>query len=566
MTVESGRTLTPAEVESALDDGLLRVIYQPCYDIRTGAMVAVEALARVADPETGELVTPGRFLPVAEQAGLIARLDEAVLATAAARVAAWRRLPGGAELCLAVNLSVLGLDDPTLPERFLGIVWEAGLPVDALIVELTETVLSRAGRGHEAVAAELAAVGFNVTLDDFGTGNASFEYLQRFTVHGIKVDRSFVRHLGSGSADEQLAESLIRFCLSLGVLVVCEGVEEPRQLEALRRLGCPFVQGFLLDPPLAEDEIGQRLRDDRPPAVLGLEKDRPAPLAAAPAATTTPGGRGDRWVTGALAVLLVLILVGLLVYTVASSLQAEDRAASAAQDRLESIDSLAAARIESELAAIRGVVAASARSRPASAALASQDPARVEDVLATLADFSLAMSTTALLDADGTMLGVQPRIPDVVGESFDHRDYFQGALSSPGAYVSEAFRLAMPDRPWAIAVSAAVRDARGATEGVIVATVRLDGLQSLLVALHAQHGVDLALVDGRDNVLASSRGGSAPRPTTRDWRPGRTPRAPARTTRSGRSATYRRWTAGCWPSSPGRRRWPRCGRRCGRAP
>ncbi|TYL45247.1 EAL domain-containing protein [Nocardioides sp. BGMRC 2183] len=505
VTVESGRALTPAEIEDALGDGRLRVIYQPCYDIRTGAMVAVEALARVADPLTGELVAPGRFLPVAEEAGLIARLDEAVLAEGARQVARWRTLPGAGGLCLAVNLSVLGLDDPTLPERFVSMVRAAGLPTDALIVELTETVLSRAGRGHEAVAAELAAAGFNVTLDDFGTGNASFEYLKRFAVHGIKVDRSFVQHLGTGADGEQLAESLVRFCLSLGVLVVCEGVEEPAQLEALRRLGCPFVQGFLLDPPLTAEEVERRLRDESPPAALATTSPSPAPSSVRPVRPSATTARGDRWVTRSLAVLLVAILVGILGSAAVVAELAEDRAADAAQDRLESVDALAAARIDAELAAIRGVVTASSRSGPVVDAVTSQDEKQINDVLDTLGSLTTAIYTTALFDADGRTLGSHPSAPELIGKSFAHRDYFHGALRSSGAYVSDVYRQATAGTPWAIAVSAAVRDADGAVQGVIIATVRLEGLQSLLDELQHQHGVDLTLIDQSGVVLASSR-------------------------------------------------------------
>src|SRR5689334_10297541 len=155
MASVAAQALTAERLARALAQGDLVVHYQPCYDLRTGDMVAVEALARLRDPDSDELVPPAAFLDVAEASGLVVHLDEMVLACAAEQVAAWRRLPAGRRLCLAVNLSPADLDDPTLPVRFREATEAAGLPMDAVIVELTETLLSQTGRGHEQVLAEL---------------------------------------------------------------------------------------------------------------------------------------------------------------------------------------------------------------------------------------------------------------------------------------------------------------------------------------------------------------------------------------------------------------------------
>jgi EAL domain-containing protein (putative c-di-GMP-specific phosphodiesterase class I) len=255
MAAQDSATLTATELERALDRGDLVAVYQPCYDLRTGALVAVEALARIRDPLSGELRGPASFIETAEASGLVGRLDRTMMEQAFDRLAAWRDEPGSEGLCVAINVSPADLDDPHLADRIAGAAERAGIPLDAVIVELTETLLSDAERGHDRVLAAISDLGCNVTLDDFGTGNASFAYLLRFRVDGIKIDRSFVQLLGSGGTTENVAESLVRFCLSLGVHVVAEGIEEPSQVEALRRLGCPFGQGFLMGRPATADDL-----------------------------------------------------------------------------------------------------------------------------------------------------------------------------------------------------------------------------------------------------------------------------------------------------------------------
>lgn len=500
MSVEAVNVLTPFEIESALDRGDLVVVYQPCYDLRTGALVAVEALCRIRDHD-GALIPPDRFLPVAEDAGLIARLDDLVLATATRQVAYWRTLPGAEGLCVSINVSVVGLDDPTLPARFQARAADAGLPADALIVELTETVLSRAGRGHEQVVAGLSELGCNVTLDDFGTGNASFEYLQRFHISGIKVDRSFVHFLGSGGRGERLAESMVRFCLSLGVPVVAEGVENHRQLAALRNLGCTFVQGFLLDAPMSAEEIDQRIRG----GALRLLAREPMPLPPATVPVRAPRFGEGRAVSAVLALLLAVFLVGLPVYAVNAARASEDRLLRAAQDRLIAVDSLAASRVDSQIDALTGVLTAFSRSAPVRAAVASQDPAQLDDAMAALEAIGPDFSISAMYDADGRLLVIEPAAPRLIGDTFAYRDYFQGAIASRRAYVSEAFEVAT-DGSWTIAVSAAVRDDAGAVLGVVGATLSLEGLRAELRAVLDQHGTTVTLTDSRTRILAGTEG------------------------------------------------------------
>jgi EAL domain-containing protein (putative c-di-GMP-specific phosphodiesterase class I) len=250
------RPLSPAGLAAALDAGGLEVFYQPVVDLRTGFVVAAEALARLRAPRSRALLPPSAFLPTAERTGLVSRIDELVAREAVHQAVAWRaRLPGR-PFSIGLNASVADLDDASLPLRLQALCGEAGLPMDALVVEVTETLLSVEGRGHEDVLRTLSALGVNVTLDDFGTGFSSLTYLRRFPVSGIKVDRSFTWDLDT---DPRLTTALVRFGLELGVHVVAEGVERPTQLQALVDAGCPFAQGYLLSAPVPAAELGALL-------------------------------------------------------------------------------------------------------------------------------------------------------------------------------------------------------------------------------------------------------------------------------------------------------------------
>jgi EAL domain-containing protein (putative c-di-GMP-specific phosphodiesterase class I) len=168
-----------------------------------------------------------------------------------------------------VNLSVAGLDD-TLPAYVADIALHAGVPADAIVVEVTETVLSNRGEGHSAVLRALSELGCNVTMDDFGTGYSSLSHLKRFPVDGIKIDREFIWDLDGEARAARIAGAVVRLGQDLGVHVVAEGIETMSQLQALRALGCPFGQGYLFARPLSADDLT---------AFLGRGIDVPLPRA-----------------------------------------------------------------------------------------------------------------------------------------------------------------------------------------------------------------------------------------------------------------------------------------------
>jgi EAL domain-containing protein (putative c-di-GMP-specific phosphodiesterase class I) len=207
-----------------------------------------------------------------------------VAETAVRQAVQWREIVGDRPFSIGINVSVADLDDAALPFRIQALCADAGLPMDALVIEVTETLLSVEGRGHEDVLRSLASLGVNVTMDDFGTGFSSLSYLKRFPVKGIKIDRSFTWDLDT---DPALTLALVRFGRDLGMHVVAEGVETQSQLQALCQADCAFAQGYLFSPPVPAAELTAML-DRR--FVLPRPVPVPLPLPRPAAAAATPLG------------------------------------------------------------------------------------------------------------------------------------------------------------------------------------------------------------------------------------------------------------------------------------
>jgi diguanylate cyclase (GGDEF)-like protein len=241
------------ELHEALDRDQLRVHYQPIFDLEQGEMVGVEALVRWAHPERG-LLTPDRFLPLAEETGLIVAIDAWVLAAACAQVRQWRN-DGLPALRLAVNISGRTFQQPWLAETVTRTLSDHGIDPDDLELEVSENVA-----GHEAmetlrVLEKLRDLGVRVAIDDFGTGYSVLSRLRGFPVNTLKVDKSFVQDITSDADEGPIVSGLIAMAHRLDVEVTAEGVETPEQLLFLRRHGCDNVQGFLLGRPVEARHI-----------------------------------------------------------------------------------------------------------------------------------------------------------------------------------------------------------------------------------------------------------------------------------------------------------------------
>jgi diguanylate cyclase (GGDEF)-like protein/PAS domain S-box-containing protein len=257
-----------SDLREAIEHERLTVAYQPIVELRTGRIVAIEALARWSHPERGD-VSPAVFIPSAEESGLILSLGAWVLRRACLDVADLRRLGGAAsDLGLSVNMSPLQLGDRGIVDTVLGALREAGLPPEALYIEITESLVLDAGEEGLGYLRVLRAAGCRVSFDDFGTGFSSLGNLRSMPIDGLKIDMSFVRAMLGGGVDAAVVEAIVRLGAALGVTVVAEGVEDAATAARLVELGCPYAQGFYFSRPEPVAEVAARLK--------GLSRLRPA--------------------------------------------------------------------------------------------------------------------------------------------------------------------------------------------------------------------------------------------------------------------------------------------------
>ncbi|MCX7892675.1 MAG: bifunctional diguanylate cyclase/phosphodiesterase [Burkholderiales bacterium] len=229
----------------------LELRFQPVHDLGSGRVDSVETLVRWRHPLLG-LLPPDRFIPMAEETGLVRSLGERVLEGACAQLALWRA--EGLPLAgVSVNLSARDFERPDFVEFVTDTLARHALPPDALEIEVTEHSLFE-DPDAAARAVALGEYGVKLSIDDFGTKYASLAYLQRLPVNTIKVDRSFVRDIGYSSSSDSIVAAVIALARGMGLRLIAEGVEEIDQVRSLRRLGCHVMQGFLFSRPLAADD------------------------------------------------------------------------------------------------------------------------------------------------------------------------------------------------------------------------------------------------------------------------------------------------------------------------
>ena len=252
-TTSAERLALMAELGTALDEGQLVLWYQPQARLQDGKIIGAEALVRWNHPTRG-LVPPGAFVPFAERTGLGRRLSRFVLETAVVQLACWRD-DSDAPPRVAVNLSMVDLLDLALPDEVERLLAEAGVDASRLELEITEGVIMADPVRVGSVLERLREVGVKLAIDDFGTGYSSLAYLKSLPVDVLKIDRSFVSNLTEEARDAAVVRSAVELAHSLGLGVVAEGVEDEQTYEALRRLGCDFVQGYHVARPAPADEV-----------------------------------------------------------------------------------------------------------------------------------------------------------------------------------------------------------------------------------------------------------------------------------------------------------------------
>ncbi len=245
-----------ADLRGAIDSGQLGVAFQPQVDLLTDRTVGVEALIRWEHPTRGS-VPPDRFIPLAENSGLITTLTAYVLQQALQSLAEWRA--AGFDVRLAVNLSTRHLSDLALPGQVSDTLVRYDVPARSLTLEVTETgIMSDPSRAGIVIGA-LRRLGVAIAVDDYGTGHASLTYLKRLEVDELKIDRSFVSDMGDDPSDYIIVRSTIALAHDLGLRVVAEGIEDETTARSLRDLGCGVGQGFWLGMPTSSAAILARL-------------------------------------------------------------------------------------------------------------------------------------------------------------------------------------------------------------------------------------------------------------------------------------------------------------------
>ena len=248
------------EMREALAQRAFLAFFQPCVDLVTGEIVAVEALARWQHKRRG-LLNPHDFLALANQAGLVAEIDAQVPQSALQQAAAWR--DAGFDLLLSINCSSVQIESADFLPKFESICAAAGYPLERLQLEITEQTLVRQVELAAANIQSLRAKGVRVAIDDFGMGYSSLTYLRQFPVDVLKIDRTFIQDiqtLAQARVGVSLADAIIAMAKSLGLELIAEGVEYSAQISYLRQQACDMAQGYLFSEPCDAAQM-QRLMD-----------------------------------------------------------------------------------------------------------------------------------------------------------------------------------------------------------------------------------------------------------------------------------------------------------------
>ena len=259
------------QLHNAIHSDQLTLHYQPQLDLHEDEILTVEALVRWRHPTLG-LIAPLKFLPLAEEAGMIGSLTRWVLDQALAQCAAWHAV--GHQARMSVNISASDLLDPGLLQLVTNQLDLHRLSSDALVLEITETTLIDDFEHSKRVLTQLQELGVGVSIDDFGAGFTSLTYLSALAVDELKLDRSFITPMcGPDAAREiELVRATIDLGHALGLRVVAEGIENSETLELLRALGCDLAQGYFIGQPVSADEISFEHQQPRP-------RTLPAPIA-----------------------------------------------------------------------------------------------------------------------------------------------------------------------------------------------------------------------------------------------------------------------------------------------
>jgi diguanylate cyclase (GGDEF)-like protein/PAS domain S-box-containing protein len=255
------RQSTEVDLRRALERREFELLYQSKIHLDTGAITGAEALIRWMHPIRG-LVAPAEFIPIAEDCGLIVPIGNWALRTACEQARAWLDA-GLPKISMAVNISATEFHAGGFLQNLFGILEDAGLNPRSLELELAEGVLMQHAESAQTVLEALRARGVRLAIDDFGTGYSSLSYLRKFRVDSLKIDRSFIKEVATGSEDASIVSAMIGIARSLGLRVVAEGVETLEEYNFLRAHQCDEAQGFYFSPPLPPAQFAKLLENER---------------------------------------------------------------------------------------------------------------------------------------------------------------------------------------------------------------------------------------------------------------------------------------------------------------
>jgi len=261
-TMALKRLILENQLRKVLERDELCLYYQPQVELASGRIVGLEALLRWQHPELG-FVSPGQFISVAEEMGLIIPIGEWVLRTACTQNQIWQEA-GLPPIRMSVNVSGRQFQDPGLLQMIKNVLAETSLNPIYLELELTESMLMEENINRKesvfAVLTQLQTMGIHIAIDDFGTGYSSLSYLKRFPLNTLKIDRSFVQDVNTNADDAAITTAIIAMAHSLQLTVVAEGVETKEQLAFLEKRQCEIIQGYFFSPPISVKEMTKMLK------------------------------------------------------------------------------------------------------------------------------------------------------------------------------------------------------------------------------------------------------------------------------------------------------------------
>lgn len=261
------RQSVETDLRQAVSRGEFELNYQPKVNLETGAVVGVEALIRWNRPQCGVML-PARFIPIAEESGLILPIGRWALETACRQARAWHQ-GGLLPISVAINVSAVELRAKDFLGNVRQILEQSGLDPSCLELELTETFMMQDWKSTAEILRALKSLGVKIALDDFGTGYSSLSYMKRFPIDALKIDQSFVRDMTTDSDDASIVSAVINMGRSLNMRVIAEGIQTREQLKFLRERQCPEGQGYYFGPPVPGEELTELLRGPRQPHFAG---------------------------------------------------------------------------------------------------------------------------------------------------------------------------------------------------------------------------------------------------------------------------------------------------------